>query len=98
MKYAEVAGLKPGETRLDLLKKRGNPSRPDFQDRVDNPARDPADCHEPRGCADALRTKALGDVTMSFPTIVNARGIGGAVPVNLAPAGQKALTRSIEGI
>ena len=35
---------------------------------------------------------------MSFPTIVNARGIGGAVPVNLDPAVQKALTRSIEGI
>jgi hypothetical protein len=35
---------------------------------------------------------------MSFPTIVNARGIGGAVPLNLDPAEQKALTRSIEGI
>jgi hypothetical protein len=35
---------------------------------------------------------------MSFPTIVDARGIGGAVPLNLDPAEQKALTRSIEGI
>ena len=40
----------------------------------------------------------LGDVTMSFPTIVNVRGIGGVVPLNLDPAEQKALTSSIEGI
>ena len=41
---------------------------------------------------------ALGDVTMSFPTIVNARGIGGGVPVNLDPAEQKALTRSTKAL
>ena len=40
----------------------------------------------------------LGDVTMSFPTIVNARGIGGVVPVNLDPAEQEALTGSAETI
>jgi L-lactate dehydrogenase len=40
----------------------------------------------------------LGDVTMSFPTIVNARGIGGVVPLNLDPAELKALTRSAEAI
>jgi len=40
----------------------------------------------------------LGDVTMTFPTIVNARGIGGVVPLNLDPAEQKALTSSIKGI
>ena len=43
-------------------------------------------------------TLGLGDVTMSFPTIVNAQGIGGVVPLNLDPTEQKALTRSIEGI
>ena len=40
----------------------------------------------------------LGDVTMSFPTIVNARGIGGVVPLNLDPGELKALTRSAEAI
>jgi len=35
---------------------------------------------------------------MSFPTIVNARGIGGAVPLNLDPAEHNALTSSIQGI
>ena len=40
----------------------------------------------------------LGDVTMSFPTIVNARGIGAVVPLNLDPAEHEALTRSVEGI
>jgi len=40
----------------------------------------------------------LGDVTMSFPTIVNAQGIGGVVPLNLDPAEQAALTSSIQGI
>ena len=40
----------------------------------------------------------LGDVTMSFPTIVNAGGIGGVVPLNLGHAEQAALTSSIEGI
>ena len=32
----------------------------------------------------------LGDVTMSFPAIVKARGIGGVLPLNLDPAEQKA--------
>ena len=40
----------------------------------------------------------LGDVTMSFPTIVNARGIGGVVPLNLDPGERKALTKSAESI
>jgi malate/lactate dehydrogenase len=40
----------------------------------------------------------LGDVTMSFPTIVNARGIGGVVPLDLDPAELKALTGSAEAI
>jgi malate/lactate dehydrogenase len=40
----------------------------------------------------------LGDVTMSLPTIVNGRGIGGVVPLNLDPAEHKALTSSIQGI
>jgi hypothetical protein len=37
-------------------------------------------------------------ILLIAPTIVDARGIGGAVPLNLDPAEQKALTRSIEGI
>ena len=37
-------------------------------------------------------------MTMSFPTIVNARGIGGVVPLNLDPSEMKALTRSAEAI
>jgi L-lactate dehydrogenase len=40
----------------------------------------------------------LGDVTMSFPTIVNALGIGGVVPVNLDPAEREAVTRSSAAI
>ena len=40
----------------------------------------------------------FGDVTMSFPTIVNARGIGGVVPLNLDPVEHEALTSSAEGI
>jgi len=40
----------------------------------------------------------LGDVTMSFPTIVNAQGIGGVVPLKLDPAEQEALARSAEAI
>jgi L-lactate dehydrogenase len=40
----------------------------------------------------------LGEVTMSFPTIVNARGIGGVVPVTLDCAEQQALARSAESI
>ena len=35
---------------------------------------------------------------MSFPTIVNARGISGVVPLNLDPAEQKALTSSTQAI
>ena len=31
----------------------------------------------------------LGDVTMSFPTIVNVRGIGGVVPLNLTPRSKR---------
>ena len=38
----------------------------------------------------------LGDVTMSFPTIVNAEGIGGVVPLKLDPAEGEALTKSAE--
>jgi len=40
----------------------------------------------------------LGEVTMSFPTIVNAQGIGGVVPVTLDCAEQQALARSAESI
>lgn len=40
----------------------------------------------------------LGDLTMSFPTIVNAQGIGGVVPLKLDPAEQEALARSAEAI
>jgi L-lactate dehydrogenase len=40
----------------------------------------------------------LGDVTMSFPTIVNAGGIGGVVPLNLDPAEREALGKSAEAI
>jgi len=40
----------------------------------------------------------FGDLTTSFPTIVNGRGIGGVVPLNPDPAEQKALTRSTEAI
>jgi L-lactate dehydrogenase len=40
----------------------------------------------------------LGDVTMSFPTIVNAQGIGGVVPLKLDPTEQEALARSAEAI
>jgi len=35
---------------------------------------------------------------MSFPTIVNARGIGGVVPLNLDPTEHEALIRSTEAI
>ena len=40
----------------------------------------------------------LGDVTMSFPTIVNAEGIGGVVPLKLDPAESEALTKSAGAI
>jgi L-lactate dehydrogenase len=40
----------------------------------------------------------LGDVTMSFPTIVNSQGIGGVVPLKLDPAEQRALASSAEAI
>lgn len=40
----------------------------------------------------------LGDVTMSFPTIVHAGGIGGVVPLHLDPAEREALTKSAEAI
>jgi malate/lactate dehydrogenase len=48
-----------------------------------------------------LRSKTslgLGDVTMSFPTIVNAEGIGGVVPLKLDPAEGEALTKSAGAI
>ncbi len=40
----------------------------------------------------------LGDVTLSFPTVVNARGIGAVVPLQLDPAEGEALTKSAEAI
>jgi L-lactate dehydrogenase len=40
----------------------------------------------------------LGDVTMSFPTIVNAGGIGGVVPLTLDAAEQEALAKSAAAI
>jgi L-lactate dehydrogenase len=40
----------------------------------------------------------LGDVTMSFPTIVNAGGIGGVVPLKLDPAEAEALAKSAGAI
>jgi malate/lactate dehydrogenase len=40
----------------------------------------------------------FGDVTMSFPTIVNAEGVGGVVPLKLDPAEGEALTKSARAI
>jgi L-lactate dehydrogenase len=40
----------------------------------------------------------FGDVTMSFPTIVNAEGVGGVVPLKLDPAEGEALTKSAGAI
>lgn len=40
----------------------------------------------------------LGDVTLSFPTIVNRNGIGGIIPLNLNAAEKQALTKSAEAI
>ena len=40
----------------------------------------------------------FGDVTMSFPAIVNARGTGAVLPVDLDAAEHAALTRSAESI
>ena len=40
----------------------------------------------------------FGDVTMSFPTIVNAGGVGGVVPLKLDPAEGEALTKSARAI
>jgi L-lactate dehydrogenase len=40
----------------------------------------------------------LGDVTMSFPTIVNREGVGGVIPLSLNPSERQALIRSAEAI
>lgn len=43
-------------------------------------------------------TLGLGDVTMSFPTIVNRQGIGGVIPLRLNALEQDALAKSAEAI
>jgi L-lactate dehydrogenase len=49
-------------------------------------------------CSQIPDMLGFGEVTMSFPTIVNARGVGGVIPLDLNPVEHEMLTKSAEGI